>query len=264
MPHPRGVPGSPELTQPPSTRSAFDRRTSVLPVEIAIVFVIFATATWLGFRAVGALRANGVVQAFYQSSFGPAVMAACGREFRMPDAASVPALAGFLAEQTDSFDCAELPASTPTTPLNGFQRAPRYLLMFVAAVWRFTGVSWARLAILPGLMFGAVAALTYVVLRLALPRGLALGASVAALTSTPNVMLAPQLRDYSKGPFLLAVIAIMMAAVIGPADRRRLVALSALAGATVGFGLGFRTDLAIAVPPMIVTLALLVPAAIPS
>src|SRR5262245_932733 len=134
MPHPRGVPGSPELTQPPSTRSAFDRRTSVLPVEIAIVFVIFATATWLGFRAVGALRANGVVQAFYQSSFGPAVMAACGREFRMPDAASVPALAGFLAEQTDSFDCAQLPASTPTTPLHDFQPPPRHLLLFVAAL----------------------------------------------------------------------------------------------------------------------------------
>ena len=59
-------------------------------IEIAIVFVIFTTATWLGFRAVPALRANGVVQAFYQSSFGPAVMVACGREFREPDIASVP------------------------------------------------------------------------------------------------------------------------------------------------------------------------------
>ena len=47
-------------------------------------------------------------------------------------------------------------------------------------------------------MFGAVAALTYVLLRLALSRILALGASVAALMSTPNIMLVPQLRDYSR------------------------------------------------------------------
>ena len=235
----------------------------MLVIEIAIVFVIFSTATWLGFRAVGALRANGVVQVFYQSSFGPAVMVACGREFREPDVASVPPLAAFLAEQTDSFECGELPASTRTFPLNGLQEATRYLQLLVAAVWRFTGVSWARLAILPGLMFGAVAALTYVLLRLALARFLALGASVAALMSTPNIMLVPQLRDYCKGPFLLAVIAIMMATVIGPADRRRIIALSALAGAIVGVGLGFRTDLAIAVPPVMVTLAFLVPAGIP-
>jgi hypothetical protein len=51
----------------------------------------------------------------------------------------------------------------------------------------------------------------------------------------------------------------MMATVIGPADRRRIIALSALAGAVVGVGLGFRTDLAIAVPPVMVTLAFLVP-----
>ena len=150
-----------------------------------------------------------------------------------------------------------------TFPLNSLQGATQYLQRLVAAVWRVTGVSWARLAILPGLMFGAVAALTYVLLRLALSRILALGASVAALMSTPNIMLVPQLRDYSKGPFLLAVIAIMMATVMGPADRRRIIALSALAGAIVGIGFGFRTDLAIAVPPVMVTLAFLVLAGIP-
>jgi hypothetical protein len=95
-------------------------------IEIAIVFVIFTTATWLGFRAVPVLRANGVVQAFYQSSFGPAVMVACGREFREPDVASVPPLAAFLAEQTDSFECAALPASTRTFPLNSLQGATQY------------------------------------------------------------------------------------------------------------------------------------------
>jgi hypothetical protein len=55
----------------------------------------------------------------------------------------------------------------------------------------------------------------------------------------------------------------MIATVMGPADRRRIIALSALAGAIVGVGFGFRTDLAIAVPPMMVTLAFLAPAGVP-
>src|SRR5262245_22905978 len=172
---------SPPRQFPPGTRT--------LVLEIAIVSVIFITATWLGFHAVRVLRANGVVQAFYQASFGPAVMVACGRDFREPDVARVPPLAAFLREQTDSFECSELPASTRTFSLNALQGATQYLQLVVAAVWRVTGVSWTKLAILPALMCGAVAAITYVLLRLALPRILALCASVAALTSTPNIML---------------------------------------------------------------------------
>ena len=75
--------------------------------------------------------------------------------------------------------------------------------------WKITGVSWSRLVILPGALFGAVAALTYGVLRLGLSRVLALLALVPSVISTPNFMIVPQLRDYAKGPFLLATILLM-------------------------------------------------------
>src|SRR5581483_9904812 len=110
-----------------------------------------------------------------------------------------------------------------------------------------------------GVLFGAVAALTYGVLRLALSRAVALVALVPAISSTPNVVLVPQLRDYAKGPFLLAVILIMGWLVMGSSRRGRVLGLAAAAGAVVGIGLGFRTDLIIAVAPVLVTLALLVP-----
>jgi hypothetical protein len=58
------------------------------------------------------------------------------------------------------------------------------------------------------------------VLRLGLSRAFALLALVPSVTSTPNFMQVPHLRDYAKGPFLLAVILIMGLVVLRTADRR--------------------------------------------
>jgi hypothetical protein len=226
---------------------------------VAVATLIFCVGAWVGVRAVQQFRADGLLQSFYQPAFGPAVMVACGHEFRDPDAARVPALSAFLSERVDRFDCAALPAAIPTFPPSDFQSASRYLELAVASVWSVRGVSWSGLAILPGIWFGSVAALTYAVLRLALARALALLATAAAVTSTPNLMLVPHLRDYAKGPFLLAVILILGLLVIGQTDRRRAIGLSALAGAVVGLGLGFRKDLLIAVVPVVFTVACLVP-----
>jgi len=229
-------------------------------LDAVIAAALFCVATWVGVRAVGAFRDAGGVPDFYQRRFGPAVALACGRPFAEPVGAAVPALAAFLAERTESFDCGALPDTLASGPLDAFQSTSRYLLYAAALTWRMAGVSWRALSIVAGLLFGAVAALTYGVLRLALSRAVALLAFVPAITSTPNVMLVPQLRDYAKGPFLLAVILIMGWLVLGSGDRRRVIGFAAAAGVVIGIGLGFRTDLMIAVVPVLVTLALLVPA----
>ena len=231
--------------------------------ELAIALLIFCIGTWIGVRAVQTFRSSGGAQYFYQSDFGPAVMLACGREFLDPDTQNAPALAAFLLQQTDSLACRDLPSVIPVAAMNAFQRSSRYLEVAVALIWKLTGVSWSRLAILPGLLFGAVATLTYGVLRLAMSRAVALVALLPSVTSTPNFMQVPQVRDYAKGPFLLAVVLIMGLVVLGPADRRRVYAWSLLAGAVVGVGLGFRTDLVIAVLPFALALAVLVPPALP-
>ena len=227
--------------------------------ELAIVVLIFCVSTWAGVRAVQMYRPAGGAQYFYQSDFGPAVMLACGRTFQDPDTRNAPALAAFLAQQSDSVDCASVPLTIPTTEMNAFQRGIRYLEFAVALIWKITGVSWSRLDILPGVLFGTVAALTYGVLRLFLARAIALLALVLSVTSTPNFMQVPQLRDYAKGPFLLAVILIMGVVVLGPTDRRRAIGLSALGGAIVGLGFGFRADLVVALVPFVIALAFLVP-----
>jgi len=230
--------------------------------DAAVAAVIFCFAVLLGTSAVIAHRAGGGAQYFYQAEFGPAVMAACGRGFLNPEADKVAPLSAFLSQQTDALDCADLPAAIPVGDLDPYQRVSQYLEVTVSLIWKVTGVSWSRLVILPGILFGVVVALNYGLFRLALSRVLALLGMVPILISTGNYMIMPHVRDYAKGPFLLAVIFIMGFLVAGSTDRWRVMALSALAGAVIGLGLGFRSDLMLALPPFLITVAFLLPRAV--
>ena len=249
---------STQLVEPPRRR-----RVPVRATELGIALIIFGTGTWVGTRAVQTFRAVGGAQYFYQSDFGPAVMLACGRGLQDPDPGNAPALAAFLLQQTDGLDCEDLPPGMPAAALNDFQRSSRYLEAAVALTWKAVGVSWARLALLNGALFGAVAALTYGLLRLAMSRALALLALVPSVTSTTNLMQVPQLRDYARGPFLLAIILIMGIAVLHRMHPRRVISWSVAAGAVLGLGTGFRTDVMIALLPFAITLAILVPPTVP-
>ena len=224
-----------------------------------IAATIFCVGSWAGVRAVEAFRSAGGAQYFYQSDFGPAVMLACGRVFQDPDVQNAPALAAFLSQRTETVDCAAIPRQLSTTAMNPFQRSVLYLEAAVGLIWKVAGITWSHVDILCGLLFGALAAATYGVLRLAMSRLLALAVLVPSVTSTSNFMQVPQLRDYAKGPFLVAAMLIMGLVVIGPTDRRRAFALSALAGAVIGLGVGFRADVLIALPPFVIALALLAP-----
>lgn len=234
---------------------------SVRLVDLFVAAMIFCVATWGGLRAVQAFRGAGGVASFYQSEFAPAVMFACGHGLRNPDARTATALDPFLSQAVDEVRCAALRTTAATEDLDAFQRTARYLELTVGWVWWMTGVSWSKLALLNGVLFGTVAALTFGIYRLALTRTLALIGMVPILMSTPNLDVVPHLRDYAKGPFLLAVIVIMGALVVQRRTPRAVIAMCAAAGVVVGVGLGFRTDLMIAVPPFVVVAAGLVPAA---
>jgi hypothetical protein len=249
------------VTQP--ARSASPRSAGAQVNEWVVASVIFCVSTWAGVYLVRAAHDRGLTVDFYQSQFGPALMEACGRGFENPDVSRLPAVAAYLGETAATFDCASLPAAAPTWPTDNFQNASRYLMLAVAATWRIAGVSWRAVALLCGVLFGAVATLTYVLARLVLSRGWALLAFAGSVTATPNIVLAPQLRDYAKGPFLLAAIAIAGALVLRPGGARRTLGLATLAGAVIGIGIGFRQDLLIAIAPVLVALLCLVPPAIP-
>ncbi len=231
-------------------------------IDAIIVAVGFVAAAWFGTVAVRGFRAAGGVAEFYQSELGPAVMVACGRGLQNADTSDVPALTAFLGRQSETFDCALLPPHVEARALRPFQASSTYLQLAVAATWRLAGVSWSALDVLSGMCVGAVAALTFAIMRLSLARPLAVIMTAAAVLWPPNLTLAPQLRDYAKGPFLLAVV-FLLGLIAFHSDRHRLVRWAVLAGAVVGVGVGFRTDVMIAVVPVAVTIAALVPREVP-
>jgi hypothetical protein len=63
----------------------------------------------------------------------------------------------------------------------------------------------------------------------------------------------PQVRDYAKAPFILFAIPLILAIAIGQLPRRSLVLLSALCGAVVGIGVGFRMDVLIMAPIFVIS-----------
>jgi hypothetical protein len=231
-----------------------------LTADLVIAAVVFCLGTWLGVGAVKSFREAGGRPSFYQTEFGPAVMFACGRGLQNPDPPTAAAIAPFLSELVDRISCADLPSSEGALGLDPFQRTSRYLELTVGWIWRIGGISWSRLSILHGAFFGAVGALSYGLFRIGLTRSLSVLGLVPVFMSTPNLDLVPHLRDYSKGPFLLGVMLIMAVLVVRTTRARDAIAWSALGGAVVGLGLGFRTDLINAMLPFVFALAFLLPA----
>jgi hypothetical protein len=69
----------------------------------------------------------------------------------------------------------------------------------------------------------------------------------------------PNLRDYGKAPFTLALVLILIALVVRPWRRRDVLLLSLGYGLLMGIGYGFRTDLLVDIPPFFITVALFLP-----
>jgi hypothetical protein len=189
-----------------------------------------------------------------QSDFGAAVALACGRGYVDPPDALTPGLTRFLSVQTDRFSCAELPASLPPRNLRITQRLYPYLLSAVAGVWAVRGVSWSGLWPLFGLLYGMTVPVCYGLFRLGMGRVAASVAAIAIMISPIHLGNLPGLRDYAKAPFILGLI-LIAATVVSRLDRTRpLLALSAAFGALLGAGFGFRNDIVIVVPLILVAL----------
>jgi hypothetical protein len=226
----------------------------------ALRVALFAVAFVIGAGAVREYRASGEVQEFYQPEFGPAVLLACGKGYRVPDTLRLPELAAFLRLERDSFDCASLPGDVPVLPeFTSFQRISRYLLMSVGTTWRLAGISWSRLVVFGGLLFAIVVSLTYGLVGLSLGPLLGLAAALPLLWSPLAFSVLPHFRDYAKAPFMLAMILAMALLVTGSGRPARVVWLSVLGGAIAGVGLGFRNDILLTIPPFVVVVCLLTP-----
>jgi len=228
----------------------------MLPDAFLAVVVLFAAGVW-GAHYWHQSWAAGRQPFFYQEYFEPAVMTACGKGFVVASP-PIARLTDFLLTRRDRFDCGEIPSNV-TFRFATFQAPWRYLMMAVANAWRVLGISWSGLGPLAGALCGVATAISYGVFRLGMGRLFALGGAFAFAVSPIHLTEVPHVRDYAKAPFALACLLILGLMVSRTFRPRTVLALSALFGAVVGFGYGFRSDLLIYLPPFFVTLALFMP-----
>ena len=238
-------------------RASFTRKAR-RHVDWAIVVACFLAGTFVGSKYFSDLHAAGGKPWFYQVDFGPAVMWTCGDGFVLPDDRLIAPLGRFLRQEVDHFSCADLPAQPPLRPVVGAQPwlMWSHLLRSAGLVWSFTGIAWSRLAPLAGLFFGSAVALAFLLLRLVSGRVLATIGAAFVLTSPLFLTGLPQLRDFSKVPFMLGLAWLMAQLLVAAISTRRLLVVSTAFGATLGFAIGFRNDVLITIPPFILLLML--------
>jgi hypothetical protein len=236
--------------------ASLDRlRRSPAAVEAVIVSVVFVLCAIWGAAYCHAWVARGNQQVFYQNTFEPAVMIACGRGFVTSDPRP-PALTDFLEQQRDAISCADVPSDPSHLRGTVYQRPVFYLMWFVGLAWRVIGISWSGMGPVFGVLLGGSAALAYALCRLAMGRVLALITVAGLATSTLHLWYVPQLRDFAKEPFTLALFYVIALLVTLPVQTAWVMLLGAVYGVVLAIAYGFRSDFLIDIPLFVIALAL--------
>jgi len=224
--------------------------------DLAYGALILAAGFFIGQWFTG----SGIVKAFhfYQDTFAPAVMVACGHEFARP-VPELKAMTEYLADQRPSFDCADIPASVVTGAPTPFQQFHKYLMLVVAGAWKLGGVSWAALQPLYGLVLGVTGLAAYALCRSVMGRPLSLLCAALMMLTPLQLFNLPHLRDYIKAPFFLGVLALLVWQILAARFNKSTVAWSAVAGALTGIGMGFRIDIVTLAPLYLLAIAVFFP-----
>lgn len=198
--------------------------------------------------------------------FHPVVLLACGRGYVRITKSFPPKLSEFLEGKSDVFSCEDLPAKDKlvTTSPNSFDRHHTYLMMLIAFVWRISGViTWSGLIPLLSFMFGISIAASYGIFRLGMGRVLSVSGATLLAFSGMHLSNLIYLRDFSKEPFFLVFIFILVVLVTQRlVNPKKLLLISAALGAVIGIGFGFRHDTFILIPLFIITVLFFLPGSV--
>ena len=192
------------------------------------------------------LHAQGFA-VIYQFHTPEALLWACGRGFRHPGELTA-ALAEFLQHfRAPAFDCASLPAGMATSPAAPMALAQPWLTWAAALLWRGLGPTQVALWPLAAALHAAYAAGAFRLARLFLGRSAAVLLALVVTLSPVALSMLLLLRDFSKAPFFLWALALLVLAARAEGARRA-APLAAGAGVVAGIGFGFRADLLILLP----------------
>lgn len=188
----------------------------------------------------------------------PSAMFAKGRGFIRPPVDEVPELREFLypASGDAAWNPESIPETFSQTNWDTYERYHRYLIYSMGIVWWIFGVSWGSAKVLALGLYIASALQVYVLLKMLMNRAFALPGALLFVVAPAVKMTVFNIRDFSKAPFLIALITVLVYLLLEKRRPRQYLGAAVLAGCIVGIGLGFRRDLLIAFPPILLVLAL--------
>ncbi len=219
----------------------------------AIIETIIIIGLLLGSLLV-ALRFLGTkgIEPGFQFYFEPAVMMTCGHGFVSSRGHAGKALQKFLNVDQKTFSCDQLPAHFTTTNklrLWGWY----YQVLALSLTWKIFGINWLNVNYLVALLFALSILAAYASYRTIMWREVALiGAIIFMLSSIHHEVLI-SLRDYSRAPFILFAVFIMILTCVKPLKNWQLYLTYSLLGAILAIGYGFRSDVLIVVPAIFIS-----------
>lgn len=185
---------------------------------------------------------------FYQNFVPEAILWACGHEFLFPKN-TITELIPFLRGQVLSFDCKTLPPLDLYNITSDFAAAQPYLTWSAAILWKWFGVNYQALSPLVFALWGMYISGIYLLFRQFCQKWIAIVATLFICLSPVMVHMIGSLRDFSKAPFIIWSLFLLIYTIKYPNKRRfQLYIAPILAGAIAGMGMGFRSDLFFLLP----------------
>ncbi len=240
----------PPAPLPPARSHAIYLRSILAEALLCIVVALVAAGcAWWALYPFG----NSLDERFgyLYSAFEPAIQIAAGNGMvDLPPRGSIPELDAYRDGGVSKFDTSLL-ANSPAgqTEIQSWLSLHYYLVHLIALTYRIFGVSRWSILVLCGFLHVVCAALLYGIFRLGMGRTLSLLAAILCASSPAYLAMCSSLRDFSKAPWILAVILVLGLLIKFPHKGKGLFACSILLGTIMGFGFGFRQDVLICLLP---------------
>ena len=222
-----------------------------ISADIVVFLIIVLSMFYVSKRITEVYKSEGLHFTFYQNLYEPAIRVACGYEFGAEKhRRDLPQkVRDFLNVKADTLSCLNL-NDYKIYNNNPPSRVWYYMLLFVGLIWSLFGISWSIVEQLGYVFVGLAAGIYYLIYRLFAPT--ILSAPLAILTAIPSIPYVLYLRDMSKFPFIVAIMFLVLLFLARRLTAGWLTLLSVLAGVIVGVGYGFRPDIIITIPIILV------------
>lgn len=234
-----------------------ERRTRSIPASLLrqtlLIMGILVTSLTAYFTAASYLEGEDPRDfRMWQEWYAPAVALGCGYGYVMLPMNQGDPLHAFLSAKSSKLDCSQVKPPEQVGELGRYQSEYRYLIGLVGLTWKMTGPDWGVMRGFISVLVALAAVWAFLLCRAVIGAISALVVTLLFILAPEHIEMATRMRDYVKAPFVFAAIALALYSTNAVAVRHLIYA--ATAGAIVGIGFGFRPDVVLLLPFVLIVL----------